>query len=104
MEESTVRSEGSNSLVTGTTQGYISKWDLINTDNDDYIRQYDLVSCGVLMLWYITKLPSTKKKLLTLEDWDSTNKKATIHKCRQLYEAVLLSVVGDHLRMPHLLH
>jgi hypothetical protein len=82
----------------------ISKWNLINTDEDDYIRQYDSVSCGILMLWYITKVARTEKKLLTLEDWDSTNKKATIHKCRQLYEAVLLSVVGGHLRMPHSLN
>jgi len=82
----------------------ISKWNLINTDEDDYIRQYDSVSCGILMLWYITKVASTEKKLLTLEDWDSTNKKATIHKCRQLYESVLLSVVGGHLRMPHSLN
>ena len=79
----------------------ILKWELINTDDDDYIRQYDSVSCGILMLWYITKLSKTHKQLLTLEDWDSTNKKATVKKCRQLYEVVLLSVVGGHLKMPH---
>jgi len=57
------------------------KWDLINTnDDDDHIKQYDSVSCRILMLWYIMKLSNTKNKLLTLEDWDSTNKKATIHK------------------------
>ena len=82
----------------------ILKWDLIKTDNDDYIRQYDSVSCRILMLWYIMKLSTTKNKLLTLEDWDSTNKKTTIHKCRQLYEVVLLSVVGGHVRMPHSLN
>ena len=37
-----------------------------------------------------------------MEDWNDTNKNATpIKKCRQLYVAVLLSVLGSHLKMPH---
>ena len=77
------------------------KWELVNTDEYDYIRQYDSVSCGILMLWYITKLSNTKRKILTMEDWDNTNKNATVKKCRQLYEVMLLSVVGRHLKMPY---
>jgi len=42
-----------------------------------------------------------EKKKVTMEDWDNTNKNGTVKKCRQLYKAVLLSVVGGHLRMPH---
>jgi len=39
-----------------------------------------------------------QKKSLALEEWDSTNKNATVRKCRQLYKVVLLSVVGSQLK------
>ena len=36
------------------------KWELLSKE-DDYIKQYDSVSCRILMLWYLTKLSNQHK-------------------------------------------
>jgi len=59
----------------------------------------DSVSCGVLTCWYGYILGSGKK----LEHWENSDLE-TKKACREVYTAIMVSILGNKLTMPSTLH
>jgi len=66
---------------------------------EHFIRQTDSVSCGILTCWYGYILGSGKK----LEHWENSEKD-TLKACREVYTAIMVSILANKLTMPSTLH
>ena len=69
-------------------------WEAVHT-TDDYIRQVDGHSCGLLTSFYAWRLASDR----TLDKWNNGDKEATKAAAKQLRLELMVSIIGGKIAM-----